>query len=118
MKSKSSSHLPYKIYCDSLEEVQEAIESSEFIRPALIEGCERLIGAKRQELLIAEIFSLDTYATIRISIKADEIGEVLAKTLDWFEEREEYEECSEIKRLMNAWSTSNHTPSSVTPSIN
>jgi hypothetical protein len=117
MKRKASSHLPYRIYCDSLEEVQEAIESPEFIRPALIEGCERLIGAKRQELLVAEIFSLDTYATIRISIRAEEVGEVLDRTLQWFEEREEYEECSEIKRLMNAWSTSYPT-SPITPSDN
>jgi hypothetical protein len=93
--------LPYKIYCDTLEEVQDSIESAEFIRPALIEGCRTIIESNRDELLIAEIFSLDTYATIRISIKRTEVIEVLTKTLDWFLSREEYEECSEIKRMIS-----------------
>ena len=102
-RRKGSTHLPYMVYCDSLEEVQEAIESAEFIRPALIEGCRSLLRSRRSELLIAEIFSLDTYATIRISIRNSEVEEVLAKTLDWFVGREEYEECSEIKALLDEW---------------
>lgn len=105
MSRSDYSHLPYKIYCDTLEEVQEAISSPEFIRPALIEGCRILIDSPQKELLIAEIFSLDTYAIIRISIKESEIIEVLTKTLYWFVEREEYEECAEIKFLIDAHST-------------
>jgi hypothetical protein len=98
---KRSDYFPYTVYCDTLEEVQEVVESPEFIRPTLIDGCRFLLRSRSTELLIAEIFSLDTYATIRISIKRSEIPEVLAKTLDWFLEREEYEECSEIQRLID-----------------
>jgi hypothetical protein len=109
--TSSTGFLPYKVYCDTIEEVQEAIESAEFIRPTLLEGCRILLGSDSDELLIAEIFSLDTYATIRISIKRSEAVEVLHKTLDWFVEREEYEECSEVKKLIDSYeSSANSTP--------
>jgi hypothetical protein len=97
---RRSDTFPYTVYCDTLEEVQEVVESPEFIRPTLIIGCKQLINSRSSELLIAEIFSLDTYATIRISIKRSEVIEVLSKTLDWFLQREEYEECSEIQDLI------------------
>ncbi len=107
--TKSVDYLPYRVYCDTLEEVQEAVESSEFIRPTLIEGCRIMLESDADELLVAEIFSLDTYATIRISIKRSEAVDVLLRTLDWFLEREEYEECSEIKKLIDSYASSTTT---------
>ncbi len=91
----------YRVYCDTLEEVQECIESPEFIRPLLIEGCRRMLSSRRKTLSIADIFSLDTYAVINVAIRRDEIEEVLEKTLRWYEDREEYEECSEVVELLN-----------------
>ena len=91
----------YTVYCDTLEEVQEAVESPEFIRPLLIEGCRRLIGSRRKTMSICDIYSLDTYAVINVTVRREELGEVLAKTLAWYEEVEEYEECAEIVRLIS-----------------
>jgi hypothetical protein len=99
-KRSTISQFPLTVYCDTLEEVQESIESSEFIRPALLAGCQSLLESDRRTLLIAEILSLDTYATIKIFIRRDEVEDVLRKTLTWFESREEYEECSECLRLI------------------
>ena len=93
----------FRVYCDTLEEVQECVEDADFIRPLLIEGARRLMKTRRAELIIAEILSLDTYAVIRISIKRDEVLEVLDKTLQWFLSREEYEECGELKELIDKW---------------
>ena len=99
-KSSSVNQFPLTVYCDTLEEVQESIESPDFIRPILLSGCQRLLESDRRSLLIAEIFSFDTYATIKIYIRREEIEDVLIKTLHWFESREEYEECAECQRLI------------------
>jgi hypothetical protein len=88
-----------------MEEVQEAIESPAFIRPILLQGCRRLLKTKRKECHLAEIWALDTYAVIRISITRDECPSILQSTLEWFLQREEYEECAECQRLITAFSS-------------
>jgi hypothetical protein len=69
----------------------------------LLIGAAELLRTEADDFLIADILSLDTYATVRISIGRSEIMNVLRATLTWFESRQEYEECAECQRLIDLW---------------
>lgn len=101
-KYNTMENYQYTIYCDTVEEVKECIESPEFIRPLLLASIREMMrrGCRR---IISEVRTLDTYATINIAVNESEVTGILQKTLTWFEGRDEFEECSEVRDLMVDW---------------
>jgi len=90
----------YRIYCDTIEDVQECIDSSDFMRPLLVSVCRRLLDSEEDQM-IAELHTLDTYATINIIVNRCDLHKILHKILDAFETKQEYEECSSVKKLID-----------------
>ena len=64
---------------------------------SLIEGITEAFETKRNEIKLCEVKYTDTYLTVH----KDMWSGSLANAMEYYIEREEYEECSKIKNLIN-----------------
>jgi hypothetical protein len=89
------------LYCRSVNEVEEAIKDKRFIHSHIIRAVKRMLKKRATTDMCLEIYCSADNTSFWISVKLDDYEEVLGLILKHLEEREEYEECSEIVKLMN-----------------
>jgi hypothetical protein len=83
-----------------MEEVQSVIESKSFVFPQIKRAVYRMLREGRTTDMCTEIWCIDTLSSIWISITLEEAPTSLGKMLDWYLEREEFEECAEVQKLI------------------
>jgi len=91
------------LYCDSVEEMRDAIVDKEFVWPLIARGIRFLIDAQRTSCMILEARLTDGRETVWISISEGDVIATIGKMIEWRLSREEYEECSVAKRLLDDW---------------
>ena len=91
------------LYCDSVEEMRDAIVDKEFIWPLIARGIRFLIEAQRTSCMILEARLTDGRETVWISISESDVIATIDKMIEWRISREEYEECSDIMKLLSEW---------------
>ena len=91
------------LYCDSVEEMRDAIIDKEFVWPLISRGIQFLIDAQRTSCMILEARLTDGRETVWISISESDVVATIGKMIDWRISREEYEECAVAKKLLDAW---------------
>jgi hypothetical protein len=91
------------LYCDSVEEMRDAIVDKEFVWPLIARGIRFLIDAQRTSCMILEARLTDGRETVWISISEGDVIATIGKMIEWRISREEYEECSVAKRLLDDW---------------
>ena len=91
------------LYCDSVEEMEDAIIDKEFVWPLIARGIRFLISSQRTSCMILEARLTDGRETVWISISEDDVVATINKMIEWRVSREEYEECSDAKKLLDAW---------------
>jgi hypothetical protein len=91
------------LYCDSVEEMRDAIIDKEFVWPLIARGIRFLIDAQRSSCMILEARLTDGRETVWISISESDVVATINKMIEWRISREEYEECSDAKKLLDAW---------------
>lgn len=100
------------LYCDSVEEMRDAIVDKEFVWPLIARGIRFLIDAQRSSCMILEARLTDGRETVWISISEGDVIATIGKMIEWRISREEYEECSVAKRLLDDWNArSSSSPS-------
>jgi hypothetical protein len=88
------------LYCSTMEEVQSAIESKDFVFPQIKRAIYRMLRESRTSDMCTEIWCIDTLSSIWISITLEEAPKSLEKMLAWYLDREEFEECAEVQKLI------------------
>lgn len=88
------------LYCRTVNEVEEAIKDKRFIHSHIIRAVKRMIRKRATTDMCLEIYCSADNTSFWISVKLEDYEEVLGLILKHLEDREEYEECSEIVRLM------------------
>lgn len=91
------------LYCDSVEEMRDAIVDKEFVWPLIAKGIRFLIVAQRTSCMILEARLTDGRETVWISISESDVISTINKMIEWRLSREEYEECTVAKRLLDDW---------------
>ena len=95
------------LYCNSIEEMEELILDKPFVWPLIINGIREMLIERRTSVIILEGKLIGTgkkdTATVWITISDTDVEASLSKMLAWREDREEYEECSQIVSLLNEW---------------
>jgi len=91
------------LYCDSVEEMRDAIVDKEFVWPLIAKGIRFLIVAQRTSCMILEARLTDGRETVWISISESDVIATINKMIEWRLSREEYEECTVAKRLLDDW---------------
>lgn len=90
------------LYCRTVNEVEEAIKDKRFIHSHIIRAVNRMISKKATADMCLEIYCSGDNTSFWISVKLEDYEEVLGLILKHLEEKEEYEECSEIVQLMES----------------
>jgi hypothetical protein len=91
------------LYCDSVEEMRDAIIDKEFVWPLISRGIRFLIDSQRTSCMILEARLTDGRETVWISISEADVVATINKMIEWRISREEYEECSDAKKLLDSW---------------
>ena len=91
------------LYCDSVEEMRDAIVDKEFVWPLIARGIRFLINSQRTSCMILEARLADGRETVWISISEGDVLATIDKMIEWRISREEYEECSVAKKLLDSW---------------
>ena len=89
------------IYCDTADEVEQCIADPSVIWPILQRSITRLIVENRESLPAIEIRCMEMLGSVWVNIRRSEVLVTLNKLLNWRETREEYEECVEIRDLID-----------------
>jgi hypothetical protein len=99
-KSKASIKDWTVLYCRTTREVEDAIRDKRFIHSHIIRAVKRMLKKRVTTDMCLEIYCIADSTSFWISVKLDDYEEVLDLILRHLEEREEYEECAEIVKLM------------------
>jgi hypothetical protein len=83
--------------------MRDAIIDKEFVWPLIARGIRFLIDAQRSSCMILEARLTDGRETVWISISETDVVATINKMIEWRISREEYEECSDAKRLLDDW---------------
>ena len=100
------------IWCDTLDETEACISDGEIIWPIIHRTVIRMIDEVRTSLPALEIRCGEMIGSVWVTVRREEVRGTLKKELDWRLSREEYEECAEIKQLLERLSDQ-EVPSSV-----
>ncbi len=100
-KTKVESRDWVVLHCRTMDEVEDAVRNKRFIHSHIMRGVRRMIERRATTDMCLEILCATTGTSFWISVKLDEIDEVLGLILQYREEREEYEECGEVVRLLS-----------------
>lgn len=93
------------LYCDSVDEIRDALSNQEFMWPLILRGIEWLIEEERSSTMILEGRLSDGNDVIWVSISNDEVPTTIQKMIDWRLSREEYEECAIATACLERWQT-------------
>lgn len=91
-----------RLYCKTLDEVEAAIKDKSFIHSQIVLGVRRMIEFRSTTDMCLEVWCIETYSSVWISVRLSEAVIALQKILDHRVEEEEYEECQEIVDLLEA----------------
>lgn len=89
------------IYCDTVEEVEECVSDSTVIWPIMQRTISRMIDEERETLPSIEIRCSEMVGSVWVTCNISDSETSLNKLLKWRESREEYEECSEVVKLIS-----------------
>ncbi len=88
------------LYCNTMDEVRTAIEDKSFVFPQILQGIIRMLDENRMTQMVTEIWCLESLSSIWISVTEEECEKSLQLMLNWYLEREEYEECAKVTAVM------------------
>jgi hypothetical protein len=88
------------LYCNTMEEVQAAIEDKTFVFPQILTGIKQMLDENRTTNMVTEIWCIESLSSIWISVTEEESVNSLQLMLNWYIEREEYEECSIVSAVI------------------
>lgn len=94
------------LYCDTVEDMEALILDKGFVWPLIISGIRDMLESGRSSIVILEgkmVSKGSNAASVWITMSESDVEASLKKVLKWREEREEYEECAQIARLLNDW---------------
>jgi len=91
-----------RLYCKTLDEVEAAIKNKPFIHSQIILGVKRMLEFRSTTDMCLEIWCIETYSSVWISVRLNEAITALQKILDHREAEEEYEDCQEVVDLISA----------------
>ena len=87
------------LYCKSMEDVREAVESKSFIFTQVRLACEEMLSKNRTTHMCTEIWCIESLSSIWVTVTLESAPDSLEKALTWYLDREEYEECSIVLDL-------------------
>lgn len=88
------------LYCETMEDVQEAVDSI-FISTQIKIACEEMLSNDTTAHMCTEIFCIDTLSTIWVSITLEDAPSILEVILTKRQDAEEYEECIALQALLD-----------------
>ena len=88
------------LYCETMEDVQEAV-SSRFISTQIKIACEEMLSNDTTAHMCTEIFCIDTLSSIWVSVTLEDAPAILEEILNARKEAEEYEECIHLQALLD-----------------
>ena len=91
-----------RLYCKTLNEVEHAIKDKRFIHSQIVLGVRRMIEFRSTTDMCLEIWCIETYSSVWVSIRLEDAITALQKILDHRVEEEEYEDCQEVVDLISA----------------
>lgn len=91
-----------RLYCKTLDEVETAIKNKRFIHSQIVLGIKRMIENRSTSDMCLEIWCIETYSSMWVSIRLSDAVNSLQKILAFLESMEEYEDCQEIADLIEA----------------
>jgi hypothetical protein len=91
-----------RLYCKTLNEVEAAIKDKRFIHSQIVLGVKRMIEFRSTTDMCLEVWCIETYSSVWVSIRLADAVNSLQKILDYRVEEEEYEDCQEIVDLLEA----------------
>jgi hypothetical protein len=91
-----------RLYCKTLDEVENAIKDKSFIHSQIVLGCKRMLEFRSTTDMCLEIWCIETYSSVWVSIRLTDAITALQKILDHRVEEEEYEDCQEVVDLISA----------------
>lgn len=100
------------IWCDTIDETEACISDAEVIWPIIHQTVIRMIDEERTSLPALEIRCGEMIGSVWVTVRREEVNGTLDKELQWRLSREEYEECAEIKTLLERLNAQ-EVPSSV-----
>jgi hypothetical protein len=89
------------LYCNDMEEVRAAIEDKEFVFPQILTGIKKMLDENRTSNMVTEIWCIEALSSIWISVTLEESLSSLKLMMEWHLSREEYEECSEVQKVID-----------------
>ena len=91
-----------RLYCKTLDEVEAAIRDKRFIHSQIVLGVKRMLEFRSTTDMCLEVWCIETYSSVWVSIRLADAVNSLQKILDYRVEEEEYEDCQEIVDLLEA----------------
>jgi hypothetical protein len=91
-----------RLYCKTLDEVETAIKNKRFIHSQILLGVGRMLANRSTTDMCLEIWCIETYSSVWVSIRLADAVIALQKILAHRVELEEYEDCQEIVDLISA----------------
>ena len=91
-----------RLYCKTLNEVEAAIKDKRFIHSQIVLGVKRMIEFRSTTDMCLEVWCIETYSSVWVSIRLEDAITALQKILDHRVEEEEYEDCQEVVDLISA----------------
>lgn len=89
------------MWCETEEESNECIKDPSIIWPIITRTVRRIIKEGRQSLPALEVRCAELIGSIWVTVRREECLSTLNKQMKWRLQREEYEECAEIRDLIN-----------------
>jgi len=89
------------LYCNTMDEVRSAVEDKEFVFPQILTGIKRMLDENRTSNMVTEIWCIEALSSIWISVTLEESLSSLNLMMEWHLSREEYEECSEVQKVID-----------------
>ena len=89
------------MWCDTIDETEACISDAEVIWPIIHRTIVRMLNENRTSLPALEIRCGEMIGSIWVTVRREEVRVTLDKELQWRLNREEYEECVEIKELID-----------------
>jgi hypothetical protein len=88
------------MWTETAEECEECITDGEFLWPIIRTAIIRLIEEGRTSVPALEIRCMEMVGSIWVTVRREDVEVTLKKELNWRISREEYEECAEIRDLL------------------
>ena len=90
------------MYCDTVEQAKECLTDKTVIWPLVYAAAKKIILEKRITLIVLEVKCKELPESSWVFLKQTDLLSTLNKYLEYKLEREEYEDCAEIKKLIDS----------------